>query len=357
MDRDNKNYIEGINPLRFFAAFGIIGYHSTLGRTERFPDFLRLFIHNLPICVDFFFIISGFLITFLLLKEKERQQNISTWKFYFRRALRIFPLYYIVIGIAYLENNAIAEIAGFNKYLFLAGNFSMIENNQWPDLILSPLWSICIEEHFYLFAPILLSMLPNKHISKAFLAVIVFSILFRIYAFGMDVSWMYLYCHTLSRLDVIAIGGLLGYLYFKQQLNFKSPPFLSLLIIVGIIVLMGTIDFSDFTTIVDVAVKRYFIVIPFAILFALVVVSLKTDFLFKRISDNSILNYLGKISYGLYMYHMIVISLLSRTEFFKHSPILSFVFIVTITCFISSISFELIEKPILRLRNQFKPYG
>ena len=99
MNTNKISFIKGINPLRCIAALGIILYHSSIGLTEKFPDFLKLLIKNLPVCVDFFFIISGFLIVYLLLNEKERKGNISVKNFYVRRALRILPLYYLILGL------------------------------------------------------------------------------------------------------------------------------------------------------------------------------------------------------------------------------------------------------------------
>ena len=178
-EQNQKTYIEGINPLRFFAAMGIILYNSSIGRTDKFPSFLKLLIHNLPVCVDFFFIISGFLIVYLLLNEKKNADKISVRNFYIRRVLRILPLYYLVVGIGYFLDSNI-EVG---KYLFFLGNFSMVEANAWPTPVLTPLWSICIEEQFYLFIPLVIGFLPNRNIFKFLIGIILVSILFRFWSY------------------------------------------------------------------------------------------------------------------------------------------------------------------------------
>ncbi|MCY7410118.1 MAG: acyltransferase [Chitinophagales bacterium] len=113
MQQKGSVHFEGLNLLRFVAAMMILVFYAV---EETVPDSpLKMFVHNFPIGVDFFFIISGFLITYLLLQEKSSYQKINIGAFYLRRILRIFPLYYLIIFCNFLV---------FNSNAFLHFNYS-----------------------------------------------------------------------------------------------------------------------------------------------------------------------------------------------------------------------------------------
>ena len=107
-----KVYFNGLNSLRFIAAFAVLIFHSSQWYHHDFSTPFKLFLHNLPVAVDFFFILSGFLIIFLLLSEKKATKTINLKNFYIRRFLRIFPLYYLIIGITYffLQNKGEVDV-------------------------------------------------------------------------------------------------------------------------------------------------------------------------------------------------------------------------------------------------------
>src|SRR5207249_1695754 len=162
-----KVYFPGLNSLRFFAAFGILVFHI-----EGFKDTLHLpnamgvpFIRNIgPLSVSFFFVLSGFLITYLLLVEKETFGKISIKKFYTRRIFRIVPLYYliVIIGLLAIPNISFFHYGGYPE------NMGGIVQASWPlYLLMLPnvaeviytvpyiggAWTIGVEEQFYLFWP------------------------------------------------------------------------------------------------------------------------------------------------------------------------------------------------------------
>src|ERR1700722_15197921 len=104
MKEKKGTYFTGLNPLRFISAFAIIIAHVTLGLQNTMQQSaLRQFLHNLNIGVDMFFLVSGFLITFMLIEEKSETGSLSIRGFYMRRVLRILPLYYLIIAIAFFE--------------------------------------------------------------------------------------------------------------------------------------------------------------------------------------------------------------------------------------------------------------
>ena len=260
----------------------------------------------------------------------------------------------MVIGIAYIIGDSLEVQDGLYKYLFFFGNFSMIENNHWPSPILTPLWSICIEEHFYLVIPVILAFVSIKNIPKVLLGIIIGSILFRLWSLQIESKdWMYFYCHTLSRCDLIAVGGLIGFSHQRKKIKLRLNSLIIPFVIVFLILVLSVLDLNFYHGIFHASIKKYLVFIPIIFLFLMILFNEENGRLINLIKNNQILNYLGKISYGLYMYHMIVITLLSKLDIFEEFPLLRIIITVILTVLISSLSYEFFEKRILRLKERF----
>src|ERR1700739_3380228 len=153
-------YFKNFDILRFIAAYMIVLLHCFFGWKAFFghPSFItnaispqlltksELIVNNFSFGVDVFFIISGFLITYLLLSENEKAGKVDVIKFYFRRAFRIWPLYFLLILIAPLLTYFFYEQSPEYLYqFFFAGNFDVIRQGT-KSVATDHLWSICIEE-------------------------------------------------------------------------------------------------------------------------------------------------------------------------------------------------------------------
>lgn len=356
MQNEKTIQFSGLNALRFLSALSIIVYHSTLNIQGHFPDGIKMFVHNLHIGVDMFFILSGFLIVYLLLEEKDQRGTISLYRFYVRRILRIFPLYYLIIGIAWVWwHNSHPEIA-FEKYLFFAGNFNMIDTNAWTVGILNPLWSLCIEEHFYLVIPILVLLVPLRKIHLLFWSIILVSIAFRIYAtLTVEYNWFTIYVHTLSRCDVLAIGGLLAYYHKTNRFQTSMPNYLVGGIFIYLLFVMSIVDNSDYTTISLAVWKKYLFILPMFLLFLGVVLNKNsTPGFLHWMKVNKSVDYLGKVSFGLYLYHSIVLDLISPIAWINDSALLKLSIALFGTILISALSYEFFEKQVLKLKSKFE---
>ncbi len=162
----------GLHALRFFAALAVVvGHVELLKSYHGYPSLAEnLAVYELGrIAVTFFFVLSGFLITFLLLQEKRQSGSISIGKFYVRRILRIWPLYYLTVFLAFAvipnisalsipstvvaSGDARASILG----LFLVFLPQVALSLYPPFPYAEPLWSIGVEEQFYLFWPVLIA--------------------------------------------------------------------------------------------------------------------------------------------------------------------------------------------------------
>ena len=162
--------------------------------------------------VDMFFVISGFLITVLLLREQKKHQTISLKQFYLRRALRILPAYLcFLLGIALMNSLGAVALSGRDWFGVLTYTVSFVPKPIWD---IGHIWSLSVEEHFYLLWPIVMLCWPRRGWLVP-LATIVTTPLMRWliqeYVPGLDTS----YC-TLTRMDTIAVGCGLAYLAYWQ---------------------------------------------------------------------------------------------------------------------------------------------
>ena len=163
-------YLPGLNGLRAIAALSVLIAHVS---QEGIADFGLPKLVNLPMAgygVTLFFVISGFLITFLLIKEMRKTQTVSIGKFYLRRILRIWPIYYLFIIVSLsvflcfgMPNQILVKELWF--YLFFAANIPFITYQ--GIMILVHYWSIGVEEQFYLFWPLLVRISKSKLLKVA----------------------------------------------------------------------------------------------------------------------------------------------------------------------------------------------
>ena len=157
-----------LDGVRFLCISAVI-WHHTPGAVEM-ADLSILFARG-HVGVDFFFVLSGFLITTLLLREEAAKGRFSLRGFYWRRALRILPVYYLVVGLAAFNaivlNGRTEDIALVPYYIFFLSNF-LTEHITFLD----PTWSLSVEEQYYLIWPALLLLLPRRWLPALLLALI-----------------------------------------------------------------------------------------------------------------------------------------------------------------------------------------
>lgn len=295
--------LPNITSLRFILALLVILFHIPQFCSNRgfpFYDALPIF-HKGTEAVYVFFSLSGFLIIRLLYIEKAITNAISLRNFYQRRILRIFPLYYFVLLFGLLYYNFILEKFGFeyksdcnlSTSLLLGGSFfANILATKNPGGIIEILWSIGIEEQFYLFiAPLIFLISKNKIVNF----LILFSgIYFLIYHF-VDLLPLSKY-HMLY--FYFSVSGAFSILSYQNRL--KIPPFPALLII-GLSILYFTTNW--FSNYLPDILYHLFSMLLFPLLLC-VLVEKPVTFL-----ENNWMKYLGKISYGIYMLHAMVMQL------------------------------------------------
>ena len=365
-------HFNGLNGLRFFAAIAVVITHLELIKSfwllpNNWNNPIIKILGSLG--VYFFFVLSGFLITFLLLKEKEQTKNISIKSFYLRRILRIWPLYFLIliVGFFVLPNIDIINIkwqqANLDKnywghffcYLLILPN---IAYGIWgPIPHISQSWSIGIEEQFYLFWPLLIKYSRNlvRTLFVLFLGLIVFKILFLI--FGRNYLPYNIFLATksilaMSKFECMALGGLGAFFLYRKVEWFikiierKAVAMLSFSLL-PILIFYFPEKIQDGVHII------------YGKLFLIIIIHVCYKSSPGSILNEPILDKLGKISYGIYMYHLLIIPFVIKLllgfnlNSFYFNVLLYPISIVTIIG-ISYISYEFFEKRFIAVKQKYE---
>ena len=353
--------VYGLDSLRAIAALTVLFGHVELIKAE----FALPNIFSIPFFdqaghngVLLFFVISGYIITRLLLNEQQSTGKISIRGFYMRRILRIWPLYFFVLlSTMLIYSYSPGWTTGILCFTILA-NVAHALGHGW--LVSPQIWSIGAEEQFYLFWPSLVKYL--RPFIGIVLAVIIigYTALPHALRFLLDVcGWanplnlrfidVFFYG---TKFNLLAMGALLAWCQHK---NFKFLKWFYK---------------SRFSLVL--------IILPFALwfsgwhppLFADVILGLLFTMMLANVTvnhylafNNKILNYLGKISYGIYMYHWVVIMFIATTlsAYIKinYLPwnIILYALSLSITLLLSAVSYHTLESYFLNLKKKFEPAG
>lgn len=330
-----------------------------LSRNQGLPFFLDAPIFNRGTqAVYMFFVLSGFLIIQIIYRRK-RKGSFSIKKFYARRILRIFPLYYLIVIFGFLfywvilpflnipfENNYNLVEGVALSVFFLPNIFAFLFE---PGGILEILWSIGIEEQFYLMvAPLLYVVRKQSILLVLSILTLGYFIIFHLDAFYVLKQYSFVY-FLLFAGGVVAILEELKYLEFLKQ-----SVFIPLLIVIST-VLFFTTDFFMFQ-------NTFFRNLFTMILFSLFIHTLAYNN-FNRVIRCKLLNYLGQISYGIYMFHAIAMNIvvflmlkIQSMEIFSDTMliVLIYILIFAITLIMAHLSYRYYESYFLKLKTKFR---
>ena len=305
--------------------------------------------------MSIFFALSGFLITYLLLDEKRRQE-INIKNFYIRRMLRIWPLYYIYLILSIVTIvifDLPFESQSLFFYLFLLANVPFIFGGILP--FLGHYWSIGVEEQFYSFWPWVIKKSESILTITVGVCISLFLLkcIFRLIDIKVnqgEMNWPYLIIHV-TRFHCLLIGAIGAILYFKNNALFLrlTNNFLAQSVS-WLVILLVTLNKFHVASFLDNEL------ISLVTVFIIIGQIHKT----KRILnlDYPILDFVGKISYGIYVIHPLVIfyltkaiALSDKTDFWNYLLVYFSVFSVTIL--IAYLSYQLIEKRFLELKGRY----
>lgn len=372
--------IPGLDGLRAIAFLIIFGFHT---------DYLPFGWLG----VQLFFVISGYLITGILLRMKEKLPTREYFlKFYVRRFLRIFPLYYFYLLLIVIVSTWLLSISYKPKvmkvvldqvwYAFLyVYNFYSAQRGFNSSPFLDHLWSLSVEEQFYIFWPLLIFFVNEKHLKKLFLAGIIAGpilrlAIFLIYQGGVFESFSYpaplpIYTLPFSYVDAFAFGAYIS--RFSIPNARKQLAYLSLAVpLIGFVTQFAANGkFEPFLTLGyrDSMPDAYQFIWGYTLinyLFVVLIYCVTHEKMFVRFLDWAPLQYLGKISYGLYIYHfpityffpvnwfIIQIHEIGIPDIFSSSLILMSSFFWTVM--VATVSYYALEKPFLSLKDRLASY-
>jgi peptidoglycan/LPS O-acetylase OafA/YrhL len=356
----HRFYQPELDGLRFYAFLGVFVCHTL--------PFEASFYHGLHLPmpwlwgaivkagaagVDLFFALSAFLITSLLLKEREETGDISLRLFYLRRILRIWPLYFLVIGLGIVLSHTMANqhlqwyyVAG---YLLFAGNWVHVVFGR-PESIAFPLWTVSIEEQFYLIWPLLVKKLKRRGLIVSGIAIFLLATVCRIGFVLAGISGGYIYYGSTARCDSIALGILIA--LFADRLPKLTNTARLLLVSGG---LLGWIVSSAWLT--DQPGPISMREVPGRLIIALAAGAMLYGCLYSR---NKLLTgawvvRLGKVSYGLYLLHLTGL-LLAKSAL---HPVSGSALLATkavgfvLTLLLAFTSYRWVESPFLRMKDRF----
>ncbi len=326
--------------------------------------------------VSFFFVLSGFLITYLLLEEKENTGQIDIRNFYIRRVLRIWPVYFLVVAIGLLLlplfNNHVPPgfplrfpVDKLNPWLYVgfAGNFDYIWHGI-TNVVIGILWSVSIEEQFYLFWPLVIAFVPKKRLLLVFILLIIASTLFRFY-FSLGGNNNIIKHHSFSCASDLIIGAVLAYLSmfttFTDRIK-KMPAFLiELIYFIG----FGVLPFRDYIWKFGVHYIHAASIQPvlIAVFFAFIIMEqCFADNSFYKAGNLTRISKLGTYTYGMYCYHMLVFFFVlflygqlgipvSHTDPLQH--VFTALLCLLLTVVVSRMSYRYFETKFLELKKKF----
>lgn len=364
-----KVYFRSFNGIRFIAALSVIIYHIEQTKMMyKFDNYFDIpFMHILgKLGVILFFVLSGFLITYLLMQERAETKTISIKDFYIRRILRIWPLYYVIVlaGLFIMPQFHFFDIPGWTDHMHSSFGlkvllFMIFVPNIAQSLILpipyiGQCWSVGVEEQFYLIWPVLIKKVKDKVVNMLFGVIIFylilrFSFVFLHNTFPTKAMFGILnnFWENYFNIDCMAIGGLASYILFKDKqklLKILYSVYTQIAVYVLLILMFSfglRIEYITFE--------------PYAILFAIMLLNLAGNKKSILNLEFKFLSYLGKISYGLYMYHQIaiVITIKILYSYGFDNILVHYIAGTLLSVIVAALSYELIESKFIKRKVKY----
>lgn len=357
-------YIPSLDGLRGIAILLVLIFHFGIWKSGW-------------IGVQLFFVLSGYLISRILIASKKSKFKSYLSSFYFRRILRIFPIYFsylFLISLCFLifeyPNDFCSKAIFLFTYTF--NYYGILNNYDSGSGLFIHLWSLSVEEQFYIFWPLLIFLFNRRNLFFISILIVVIIPFFRL-GFGVFLSGNEnqffvgntLYYNTLSHFDAFALGGLLNFIDFKaiRERVVYSIVMFSIILFLTLGLINSLIQGSD--------LKEYLhnLGYPFLsttnsiyfwgfsslnLLFASIILLLLYNFhknssdLVSKILSHKIIVFIGKISYGMYLYHMFIFVIYMK-YFYDNNNILPririlhlpiYIALVVIVSFLSHITIE-----------------
>jgi len=353
-------YRPELDCLRFFAFLAVFLYHTFAHEADYyaarhipFGAFLASAARAGSFGVDLFFLLSAYLITELLFREKEEFGTVHLKSFYVRRMLRIWPLYFLAVLIGavlpLVDPNQKFPLRYIVAFLLLSGNW-MTSLVGFPQSVMNPLWSVSFEEQFYLIWPTLIA-----RARRASTVLLASGLLLVVAEIGRLVLLKYarqrhsdveIFTNTIARLDPLALGIATAVILRKKQVELRWFLRWSCAILGASVWLLA---------------GHYFHLTVAFMLIGYPAMALGSWLIFMSVFGLGVargwLRYLGKISYGLYVFHMLALYLVSKLIGGYAGNLGKFMIYwclgLALTLVMAALSYRFFESPFLRLKERF----
>mgnify|MGYP001627238468 CR=1 FL=1 len=351
-----KLYFPALDGLRFLAFFLVFTHHHHLFSALPYVTFLHT--HGW-IGVDLFFVLSVYLITKLLTKEFEKTAAIDLTKFFFRRILRIWPVYFLLTGLSmaiffYLHRGFNEEIVfRFLGLITFSDNVFTAIYGFNPIPFVNHFWSISYEFQLYLLLPFIilfLSRLTPKErvafISCSFLILLVARFFLGVFHFSSTAIWVM----PITHFDPILLGILIGFGDLDSLVN-KIPAGFSGFLGGLLFLILPCLGNNQF-------IPMYLLA---GLSSSLVLIAVLNTGIWQYFFSHQVLVYLGKRSYGLYLFHLfgngVAAFLIKNLSFLPSGSLASYCYSLSFTVIASILSYQIIERPFLIRKKKYEFIG
>jgi peptidoglycan/LPS O-acetylase OafA/YrhL len=353
-----------LDTLRTLAVAMVICSHWTGYHNYKWID---TFWFNGEIGVQLFFVLSGYLITGILLDERERAEELGLTvrgvlkAFYIRRFLRIFPIFYATLLVTYALGHPDVRQSIQWHIPYLSNIYFAWRGEYLGDV--SHFWSLAVEEQFYIFWPFTMLLLPKRILLPFIVAIIITAPVFR-YVAAQVFEWNEVTVNVLpfSSVDSLGLGALLALLQRKKEYNITRSAFLKFLPLISLTVITLYTSLHTIIPVPDGFEFEYQFLARAMLAPALAgiiwICANRVKGVLGKILELPPLIYLGKISYGLYILHFFIPGLTAWLLHAMNITLDVYVLLVLNICIlvaVSSISWFFFEKKINDLKKYF-PY-
>ena len=334
---EKATHIPQLDGLRGLAVILVLLAHSTMVFV-RIPLFTGWTDRYGSLGVQVFFVLSGFLITRILLETKDSERYFSS--FFIRRGLRIYPLYYGTLAFVILSG--VVHQHGVHWWVYGLYASNLVYGHSVQPAPLAPVWSLAVEEQYYLVWPFLVWIASQRVLKRILFLIMAGAVVLRFTGF--------FYPHnTLLQLDALSAGALVA--CSRESIRQWRLPaaFAACLMPLGVS-FTGSLVLNSLSQTIQVISAA-----------GLLIVLLDADAIPSRLFRSGVLRYIGTVSYGIYLLHSFVFSAFLRTQFVTRivdrgslvqaALVLALEYAVVIA--VASASFFLFERPFLRLKRLF----
>jgi peptidoglycan/LPS O-acetylase OafA/YrhL len=364
----SEGYFHSLDGLRGLAMILVLIFHFARMKSSAFTFEIGW------VGLQIFFVLSGFLITRILLSSKNLTLKHFLRQFYLRRALRIFPLYYgylVLLLVLFFIINEPKDILGYYNYLLTYSyNFSILSNDWQLSRMYVHLWSLSVEEQFYIIWPFAVYFLSTKSLKKLMVGLILvvplFRFLLQIYLTNtfeskdQEFIGNMVYWFSFSHFDAFALGG---------ALNFVSEDFLGIskkiwlyITLLGCIVAgsinglalqahglfeISTLGYPLHSTINNQHIWSYSLLnLFFAALIWNTITAKRSIFNFKPLQE------IGKISYSMYIFHFAILIIFEKAGIQHYNNYLGLMLYLVVCTLFAYLLYHGVEKRILALKSK-----